>query len=839
MPDPRKSCLDKCSRKLEIIDSPKLSGVGPSRVKIMFVGEAPGQTEDEEGVPFIGTSGQVLSDVLNELGFDRDKAYITNAVKCATTDQNQKPQKKEITCCRPFLAEEIARVNPNVICCLGGVAMEAVLKRSGITKLKNNVFKSKEFKTKVVPVFHPAYILRNPSAYTDFYKGIELAIAESKKKGPVTQGDIKTKHMDAAKPAQIDKVLTALEGVDAFVYDLETTSLDYRVAKILCIALSWQIGLGVTIQWDSFSDEQMDRLKKIFLSKKLKIGHNLKYDIHVIRANGVKVRGPYFDTLPAMALVDENVRDKGLEALTLRYTNIGEYWQPLDEYKKQYCKENKLKLEDFNYGMIPYEILVEYAQYDADVTYRLYKLFTKEMKRQNLYEFFLKYTIPFFRIILKMEYKGIAVDREQLMGLANEYKQQVEDTRKEIFDNPTVKKYNKIKTKRASKVLIDKWEDSKVLKGRYDKSEAYVAARIKPIDTTFNPGSTLQLREVLYDILRLPVAKKTDKGSPSTDEETLNFLARDHDVDLCKQILNHRKVTKFLATYIESTYEKSAIDGRIHPSYLQHRAVTGRLSSANPNFQNIPRDAKDFKACFLADPGMTIVKADLAQAEFRCWAHYSADEDMISDIESGMDIHRKTASEVFGITEDEVTKDQRTAAKNCVFGLMYGRGTRAISMQYGISEDAATEVRNLFFDKYPSAALWLDKQVHQAREFGYVKTWMGRIRRLPEINSDDHMVKSEAERQAKNSPIQGLASDMNNHFMVTNMRTAHKEGIKCFPMATVHDANFIQVVDAQVEQLAHMMMRVVDIAFPKFLCKMALDFEIGKTLGTLEEVNYG
>lgn len=839
MPDPRKSCLDKCPRKLVAIDSPKLSGVGPSKSKIMFVGEAPGQTEDAEGEPFIGASGEVFMEVLDELGVDRQDVYITNAVKCATPIDNKKPQKKDITSCREHLIAEVGQVKPNVICCLGGVAMEAVLKRTGITKLKNNVFKSDELKTKVVPVFHPAYVLRNPSAYTEFYQGIELALAEAKKKAMVTQGDIKTKHLDAETPKQIDKVLAALENTDAFVYDLETTSLDPRVAEIICIALSWQMGLGVTIKWSNFSKKQMARLKKIFVSKKTKVGHNLKYDVQVIMANGVKVRGPFFDTLPAMALVDENVRDKGLEALTLRYTKIGEYWKPLDDYKKQHCKDHKLKLEEFNYGMIPYKILREYAQYDADVTYRLFKKFEKEMKRQDLYDFFRTYTMPFFNIILQMEYRGIKIDRDQLHGLSDTYKQLVEDTRKEIFDNATVKKYNKIKTKRASKILIDKWENSKVLKGRFDTSDAYVAARIKPEETTFNPKSTLQLREILYDVLKLPIIKKTDKGAPSTDEETMKILAQEEDVDLCKQILNHRKVTKFLSTYIEATYLKSEVDGRIHPSYHQHRAVTGRLSSENPNFQNIPRDAKDFKKCFLADPGMTIVKADLAQAEFRCWAHYSADEDMIRDIESGLDIHRKTASEVFGVTEDEVTKDQRTAAKAGVFGLMYGRGTKAIAAQYGMSEKAAEEVRTLFFQKYPAAALWLDKQVQYAREYGYVKSWMGRIRRLPEINSEEHMIKAEAERQAKNSPIQALASDMNNHFMVTNIKRAKKEGIKCYPMATVHDANFIQVVDSQVEKLAHLMIDVVATAFPKFKCKMALDFEIGKTLGTLEEVSYG
>ena len=837
-PDLRSECADKCTRKLAVIESPRLWGSGNPEAKLMLVGEAPGQDEDMEGVPFVGASGTVLREILEELHYDTDKLYITNAVKCATPGENKKPQKKEINCCRQYLIEEINEVKPNVICCIGGTALEAVLKRSGITKLKNNVFYSDEFKTKVVPVFHPAYILRNPSAYTDLYTGLSLAIKESAKKERVSKGDIKIKHLDANTPVQINKVLSALEGQKQFVFDLETDSLDPRDAKIICIALSWQLGLGVTIPWDKINKTQMKRLKDLFASKIVKAGHNLKFDIQILMANGVQVKGPIFDTLPAIALIDENLRDKGLEALTLRYTKVGEYWKPLDDFKKSYCHENKIKMEDFNYGMIPYKILRDYAQYDADVSFRLFKKFKKELKKQGLTDFYKTYTLPTLRVLMAMEFKGILLDREKLKELAKEYEQRVQDTKDAIHTNSTVVKYNKIKRKRASKTLADKWKASKTLRGRYDTADAYVEARIKPEDTTFNPRSTLQLREVLFDVLDLPIYKKTEKGAPSTDEDTLVTLANEEDVELCKQILNHRKVTKFLSTYIESTYNKSELDGRIHPNYKQHQAVTGRLSSQNPNFQNIPRDAKEFKKCFLADPGMVIVKADLAQAEFRCWAHYANDTDMINDIESGLDIHRRTASEVFGVTEEEVTKDQRTAAKSAVFGLMYGRGSKAISAQFGITVEDADKVRDIFFEKYPSAALWLDKQVHHAREFGYVKTWMGRVRRLPEIDSEENMVKAEAERQAKNSPIQGLASDMNNHFMVENMRTAKREGIKCYPMATVHDANFIQVAEDQVDQLADLMIRVVDTAFPDFRCKMELDFEIGKTLGTLDEVSY-
>jgi DNA polymerase-1 len=837
MGDPRKKCPEKCPRIDLDIESPRLRGEGSRQAKIILVGEAPGQNEDLKGRPFIGESGKILDNVFAELDIDRDDVYITNAVKCATPVENKKPGKKELAACRKYLQKEIEKINPNVVGCMGAVALEAVLQRTGITKLQNNVFESEEFGVKVVPVLHPAYILRNPGAYRNLQKGMEIIRQESYRKEKVKYTKVKTNHVDASTPRQIDKVLSQLEKRSRFTFDLETTSLNPIEAKIILIALSWQKGLGITIKWKSLSKKQKHRLQKIFLSKKTKIGHNLKFDIQVLWSNKIRIKGPFFDTLPAMALINENIKDKTLEALTLRYLDLGEYWKPLDEFKEAYLKKHKMKKEDFRYTMIPYKILCEYAQGDADATHRLYLKFKWRLEHNHdLIVFYNKYVLPTLKVITQVEYRGIKVNRKRLAKLIVKQKKEVAKAAEAIKNNKAVKKYQKIRYANASKGFEEKWKKSKTLRSRFPDVQQYIKKRIKDKDWHFNPRSPKQLSEMLFGMLKLPSVKKTTTGQESTDEEVLNILANNHKVDIAIKIIEHRKVSKFLSTYLESVYEKSAIDGRIHPNYLQHRAVTGRLSSENPNFQNIPRDAKEFKRCFVADPGMIIVKADLAQAEFRCWAHYSKDAKMIADIESGMDIHRKTASEVFGVPEEEVTKDQRTAAKNCVFGLMYGRGVKAIAAQYGISEEDATEVRELFFKNYPDASIWLDKQVKFAEEYKFVQTWMGRIRRLPEIESDEHMAKAEAERQAKNSPIQGLASDMNNHFMVMNLKLAKKKGIKCYPFGTIHDANLIQVKKSDAKKLIKVMKTVVNTAFPDFRCKMVLDFEVGKTLGTLKEI---
>lgn len=1243
MADRRKNCDEKCARKYLDIGSPKLRGAGKIPSKILFVGEAPGQEEDALGQPFVGSSGQLLNELLSEVGINREKVYITNAVKCATPVENQKPGDREVKACSRYLKREIKVVKPNVICALGAVPMKALTGRTGITKLKNTILYTED-NIKVIPVFHPAYILRNPGLEGTLRKGLQLVKEEAKSAKEVPRKKIRQKRFDADTPEKIDKVLSTLESKDAFAFDLETTSLNVKEAKILCLGVSWGIGVGVTIQWDKLSKVQLARVKKIFASKKEKAGHNIKYDMQVFLTNGVVVKRPWFDTLPAIQLINENFPDKGLDTLTLHYTDMGEYWKPLDEFKAAYIKEHKIKKEEFNYGMIPWNILRPYAQSDADASFRLYRHFKKELQRQKLMDFYRKYTIPTLRCLMQMEYRGIKIDREKLFGLIEETKQQVAELYAEIENLPEITKFKKNRALKHDQKLRDAFAASKTLASRFDNVEEYIKTRLAnnpklQKERDFNPRSTDQLAELLFNQLGLPIIKYTDKKKPSTDESVLNELAEKHDVQFVRRFLDYRGLTKYLSTYLESVYKKSEFDGRIHPNYHQHRTVTGRNASSDPNFQNIPRDAKDFKKCFIADPGMTIVKADLAQAEFRCWAHYSADQEMLNDIHSGLDIHRRTASEVFSVPEDEVTSDQRTAAKNCVtgntwiptnkgfkqiqelkvgdvvldhynwerevletikkeedvylvdtesggirctanhpfyfineaaelvrkplsdfapgdyllscvpknkcteyvtwkytgprrtsfkplfntwtldptmgwllgfiaaegsisekkskinarwsqkgkhvefvdklstnlfgarvgkridkrtgvitwyvsslefveflkhcgmctdnkkgfkkfpdkimespadvqkaflqgyflgdgtfknhtaavgsvskelcdgvclllrnfgiypkihvehpkggetfynihvttkeelrillekievyvpstwsyphqdngkkflhnvndfyqtnhpdgdvryhtklrkhithafikknchgvnkvidkliehgihsvrinsitklgkdtvydfvttgdkvmvanaffthdcvFGLMYGRGSKAIAEQYGISIEEAEEVRNLFFKKYPMASIWLDKQVAFAKEYSYVKSWMGRIRRLPEINAEDHMVRAEAERQAKNSPIQALASDMNNHYMTLNLKLARKKGIKVYPIGTIHDANLYMVKTDQVPDMMKIMKTVVKKAFPEFLCEMKLDFEVGTTLGTLEEV---
>ena len=836
----RDTCPDSCPRKAEKLCNPCMCGIGNKETNVMLIGDYPSRIDDEDGIPFSGEPGKILRAIFAQLGIDKDQLYFTNAVKCFANKEDPKPSQKEIKECRHFLVDEIKEINPKVIGAIGGTALKALLNRTGISKLKNNVFFSEEFNCKIVPIYHPNYITRNPHEYAALESGFKILFNEVNEQTKLVP--TKRQRCIASTPEQVAKILDVLETKDEFVFDLETSSLDYFKAQILCVAVSWKENFGAVIPWKLLTGTLLDRFVAVLKSPKLKINHNIKFDIQVLKARGICTKGPFFDTMLAHHLIDENSKH-GLDDLTFKYLDLGEYWGALEKFKTQICKEKKILKEEFSYDLFPDEVLFPYAACDADATYRLYKILSKELARQNLTDFFKKHTMAFMPVILFMEYKGIRIDRDKLRGLIDDTRTKINELETKFFENEDVKAYEVWRKSMAVKKLETKYNDSKMLKSRYPNGvEEYAEHILKEKDWKFNFQSPKQLQELFFKRMGLRAIKETPTGL-SVDESVLTELATNHNVAFAAQLIEYRKLTKYCSTYLESVYEKSMSDGRIHTTYQQHLTVSGRLSSKSPNLQNISRDAKDFKSCFLADPGYTFVKSDLGQAEFRCWAHYSGDEDMIRDIDLVdkhllPDIHTLIASEVFNVPVEEISKKdpRRTAAKNAVFGLMYGRGPAAISVQYGISIEQAEQIKKSFFARYPVAARWLKDIVEEAREKGAVRTWFGRVRRLPKIHSDNMGDRAEAERQAQNSPIQGQASDMNNGYMIRIWKAAREKGIDCYPAATIHDDNTLQVKEGQEDQLVEVMKHVVDTAFPEFKCKMQLEFKKGNNLGYMEDV---
>ena len=863
----RATCNPNCKRYSYDLVSPCLWGSGPSDAKLMLVGRDPGQQEDLNGKVFVGESGQLLDEILRTHGVGRDEVYVTNVVKCGTPGFNVDPGAKEVSACRHNLIEELAEVKPNVVVVFGNTAMMALLGIDGITKYCNQVLYSGEFDLKVIPTYHPAFVLRDSTQRKYLEQGIELAVREMSSKAKVSGGFEKTRFTVAETVEDVQAIFDEIETVETFAFDTETSQLSFLGTTILCIQFSWKKGSAVVIPWcliEKYSN-LFDGLKRIMGSRKLKVAHNIKFDIEQLLAKGIHTAIPYFDVCVAHGLVDDNSKHS-LDVMVLRYTNLGNYWQPLEAFKKEYCKEHKIKLEAFSYAYLPKEILYPYGASDADATYQLYAIMHDALISENVIDFYKNDSLLFLPMIVEMEYRGISVDRGKLFKLLGQCRTKLAEYGNEIVQYEEVKKYEKWKTKRESidqiHMLRARRDESDTLKKRFPEWEAYVKKYLKVKSFEFNMDSPQQLRELFCDVMGYTSPKKTKKNQSSVDKEVLLYFSEEKGIPLAAVMNNRRKLAHFINNFALSVYEKSAKDGRVHTSYIQTDAVTGRLSSRGPNLQNLSRDENlpvlftqaeleeykvtfgeypvtpyEFKSCLLADLGYILIKGDLAQVEFRVWAHCSGDEDMIADIEAGLDIHRRTASELFGIPPEEVVTWQRNAAKGGTFGMMYGIGDRTLAKNFKITLEQAHSIRGIFSARYPIAAQWLQKQVDFAVANGYVVNFLGRKRRLPKINERDQDVAAYAERQARNSPIQGAASDMNNRFMQVMVNAVRDKGEDIYPVCTTHDENVFAVPDdpdivrARVEDYK----LVVATTFPNLRCKMNVEFKVGYSIGGAKE----
>jgi len=844
-------CNEKCGRYKLDLRSPCLPGVGIKPSAFMIVGDYPGQIEDKTGEAFVGAAGNLLDDALRKVGLSREHVYITNAVKCSHPANDKRPTPTEAKYCRAHLIKEIQEVNPNVILSLGNVALTSLLDRTGITKHKNSVYLQEDAGCKVVPTYHPAYVLRNPGEMNQMLVGFEMARSEANTKDFIKDKKATGRYVLAKTPERITQIFAALANVPEYSLDLETSSLDLLDPGILSVQVSWQEGTGVTIPWEVIKENPslVEQFQQLLSLPNLKNGQNLKFDIERLLIEGFVVHPPYFDTIIAHSLIDDNAPDHKLGSLVLQYTDMGEYWAPLDNFKDKYCKENKIKKEDFSYAWLPRQMLYKYGAQDADATLRLKKIFLDRMHQTGVLDFFNRYSIPFMPVLVEMEVKGIKVDRELIKKQIVIAEKELKEKDVVLHSDPTVQQYALVRVEQQRAKLRTRRLESVTLVSRFPDPEEYVNQFVdKPgyIDKRkVNLNSPDQLKELFFDVIKAPVISRTDKGAPKTDKATLEILADEYGIDLAIKLMARRKISHHLSNFANPMYEKSKKDGRIHTDYVQHDVTTGRLSSRNPNMQNLPRDNMEFKRCFLADEGYNFVKADLAQVEFRVWAHCSNDQDMLQDIAAGLDIHSLVASEVFGIPIDNLIKsspvykenaDYRQAAKGGTFGMMYGIGIKTLARNFKITLEQASRIGQVFASRYPMADMWLKRIVQEAHLNGYVSSWLGRIRRLPAISAEDHNAVAYAERQARNSPIQSAASDMNNHFMVCNVAQARAAGIDCYPAMTTHDENVMQAREGHEINLMHVMKHVVETEFPDFKCKMELEFKVGKTLGDAKEV---
>lgn len=551
-----------------------------------------------------------------------------------------------------------------------------------------------------------------------------------------------------------DELIALLEKCDTISFDTETTGIDAHQAELVGLSFSVKPGEGYYVPVSADQDQARKttaKFKPILENNKiLKIGQNIKYDMAMMKWYGVEVSGPYYDTMITHYLCEPDIRHK-LDYLTESYLDYK--MVPIEDLIGKGGK-NQLSMRD-----VSVEKVKEYACEDADLTLQMVPVLKKMMAENELDDLYRKIEEPLIRVLCDMEYEGIRIDGNFL----NEYSKELE------------------------KIILEK------------EQEIYRNAGVQ-----FNISSPRQVGEVLFDRLKVPYRwKKTSSGQYSTDFDKLTELAGEHIV--IDTILEYRKFTKLKSTYVDALPTMiNPRTGRVHSNFNQARAATGRLSSENPNLQNIPiRDeaGREIRKAFIPrDSDHVILAADYSQIELRIIAEISNDQAMLEAFLAGNDFHKATAARVYSVPYDEVTPDQRRNAKTVNFSITYGAGATNLSRQLGISRKEAQELIQSYFREFSGLKSYMDDTVRMAREYGYVKTLLGRRRNLRDINSRNSLTASNAERVAINTPIQGTAADMIKVAMINIYDAFRQEGLTSKMVLQVHDELVFDVYKPELEK---------------------------------------
>ena len=561
-------------------------------------------------------------------------------------------------------------------------------------------------------------------------------------------------------------------------FDTETTSLNTHQAKLVGIAFSWNKGKGYYISIPENEEEAqqiIEILRPFFENEEIeKIGQNLKYDIKVLANYNIEVKGPLFDTMLAHYIINPDMRHN-MDVLAETYLN----YQPVSIEKLIGKKgKNQKSMRD-----VPVTEQTEYAVEDADITLQLKQFFAEEIKDADNEKLFKEIEVPLLRVLADMEIEGIRLDKDFLKTLSDALNKDILQLEKTIYEEA---------------------------------------------GEEFNIASPKQLGEILFGKMKLvEKPKKTKTGQYSTGEEVLSYLAEEHQI--IADVLSYRGLVKLKNTYVDALPEQiEEKTGRIHTDYMQTVAATGRLSSNNPNLQNIPirteRGREVRKAFVPRDENYVLLAADYSQIELRIIAALSKEETMIKAFKDGEDIHATTAAKVFDVPLEEVTREQRSNAKTVNFGIIYGVSAFGLSNQTDLSRAEAKELIETYYKTYPKLRDYIDEQVEFAREHGYVSTVMGRRRYLKDINAKNQMVRSGAERNAVNAPIQGSAADIIKVAMINIQKKLKDGNYKSKMLLQVHDELVFDIHKEELEELKPIIQHEMENAFQ---LEVPLDVELG------------
>ena len=561
----------------------------------------------------------------------------------------------------------------------------------------------------------------------------------------------------------LERVIGRIKETGEVSIDFETTSTDPMLAKIVGIALcpAPHEAYYVPVAHRSLADSStrqlglpavLEKLKPLIEDKGLrKIGQNLKYEFVIFEMYGVRLNGISFDTMIAAHMLDSSRISYSLDELCRLY---------LGHSMISYRDVTGTGKSKINFEEVELEAAKVYSCEDADVAMLLSEKLARELEELNLIRVYRDIELRFIEVLARIEINGVKVDAARLKELSKEFEAGLKDIEKAIFEE---------------------------------------------VGYEFNLNSPLQLRQVLFETLRLPQKKLTKTGESSTDVEVLNDLSKFHPVP--EKVLEHRTLSKLKSTYVDALPRLiNPRTGRLHTSFNPVGSSTGRLSSSDPNLQNIPiktAQGRRIREAFIPEEGFIMLSADYSQIELRLLAHFSGDESLVEAFMTGSDIHQRTAAEIFGVTPDLVTPDMRRLAKNINFGIIYGISAFGLAKQLGTSVSIAKSYIDEYFKRYGKVRDYIEKSISDAKSKGYAETLLGRRRPIPELASDDRNRKGFGERTAMNTPIQGSAADIINIAMI-RIHERLASGFKTRMILQVHDELLFEVPQDELHEISRM-----------------------------------
>ncbi|NDI97858.1 DNA polymerase I [Flavobacterium sp. LaA7.5] len=618
--------------------------------------------------------------------------------------------------------------------------------------------------------------------------------------GEPAAGDATTPHTDFYKNlTTTNHVYQAIQGnigislllrdmlqQNTVCFDTETTGIDALTAELVGMSFSWEAGKGFYVPVPENREEAQELVNKFvpfFEDENIeKVGQNLKYDIKVLANYGITVKGKLFDTMIAHYLINPDMRH-GMDVLAETYLQYSP--MPIENLIGKKGKNQK------SMRTVELDLIKEYATEDADVTLQLKEIFAPQLEATATRKLFDEIEIPLMPVLAAMEREGIKLDIEYLKKLSGELANDIKRLEQQIYETA---------------------------------------------GESFNLASPKQLGDILFDKLKIGGAKqkKTKTGQYATGEEVLSYLAKEHPI--VQDILDWRQLVKLQNTYVDALpLQVSEKTGRVHTDYMQTVAATGRLSSNNPNLQNIPirtERGRQIRAAFVArDENYTLLSADYSQIELRIIAALSGDPEMVNAFKNGEDIHASTAAKVFNVALEDVTREQRSHAKTVNFGIIYGVSAFGLSNQTSLSRSESKDLIDAYYKTYPTLKQYIQDQIEMAREQGYVQTILGRRRYLKDINSQNAVVRGAAERNAVNAPIQGSAADIIKIAMINIQQKLVSENWKSRMLLQVHDELVFDVHNSELEKIKPMIKHEMENAFK---LDVPLDVDMGAGKNWLE-----